>query len=99
MPGPAPARSASGSTRPPPRPLAVSFGTYYAADRRVPGKGLLKKIATKTGKADVHDPADFGMNGAFHPDSARHHGWKTVAALIATTKATAGDRPRGPGSC
>ncbi|MFI8191986.1 hypothetical protein ACIF8T_24895 [Streptomyces sp. NPDC085946] len=68
--------------------LAVSFSTHYAADRRVPGKGLLEKIATKTGKTNFYKLADFGMNGAFHPDSAWHHGWETVAALIATTKAT-----------
>jgi hypothetical protein len=28
------------------------------------------------------------MNGAFHLDAAWHHGWETVAALIAATKAT-----------
>lgn len=28
------------------------------------------------------------MNGAFHLDASWHHGWETVAALIATTKAT-----------
>ncbi|WP_329595884.1 hypothetical protein OG195_44765 (plasmid) [Streptomyces sp. NBC_01362] len=68
--------------------LAVSFGTHYAADRRVPGKGLLEKIATKTGKSSFYELADFGMNGAFHLDNSWHHGWETVAALIATTKAT-----------
>ncbi|MFD0229654.1 hypothetical protein ACWGPD_09540 [Streptomyces hirsutus] len=26
--------------------------------------------------------------GAFHLDSAWHHGWETVAAVVATTKAT-----------
>ncbi|WP_331719994.1 hypothetical protein [Streptomyces sp. NBC_00147] len=68
--------------------LAVSFGTHYAADRRVPGKGLLETIATKTGKGGFYRLADFGMNGAFQLDAAWHHGWETVAALIATTKAT-----------
>ncbi|GGY96979.1 hypothetical protein GCM10010300_46190 [Streptomyces olivaceoviridis] len=29
-----------------------------------------------------------GMNGAFHLDSAWHHGWEAVASLVATTKAT-----------
>ncbi|WP_438318787.1 hypothetical protein ACSHWO_34910 [Streptomyces sp. HUAS TT3] len=29
--------------------LAVSLGIHYAADRRVPGKGLLEKLADKTG--------------------------------------------------
>ncbi len=68
--------------------LAISFTTHYAADRRVPGKGLLEKIATKTGKGGFYKLADFGMNGAFHLDSAWHHGWETAAALVATTKAT-----------
>ncbi|MGA5564285.1 hypothetical protein ACPCUV_24410 [Streptomyces platensis] len=68
--------------------LAVSFGTHYAADRRVPGKGLLEKIATKTGKGSFYKLASHGMNGAFHLDSSWHHGWETVAALIAATKAT-----------
>ncbi|MGW5679042.1 hypothetical protein ACWEV4_28860 [Streptomyces sp. NPDC003860] len=68
--------------------LAVSFGTHYAADRRVPGKGLLETIATTTGKGGFYRLADFGMNGAFQLDAAWHHGWETVAALIATTKAT-----------
>ncbi|MFD5372771.1 hypothetical protein [Streptomyces sp. NPDC127103] len=68
--------------------LALSFGTHYAADRRVPGKGLLEKIATKTGKGGFYKLADFGINGAFQLDSAWHHGWETVAALVATTKAT-----------
>ena len=68
--------------------LAISFTTHYAADRRVPGKGLLEKIATKTGNGGFYKLADFGMNGAFHLDSAWHHGWETVAAVVATTKAT-----------
>ncbi|WEH43966.1 hypothetical protein [Streptomyces sp. AM 2-1-1] len=68
--------------------LALSFGTHYAADRRVPGDGLLEKIATKTGKGGFYQLASHGMNGAFQLDSAWHHGWETVAALIATTKAT-----------
>ncbi|APE26785.1 hypothetical protein [Streptomyces venezuelae] len=67
--------------------LAVSFGTHYAADRRVPGRGLVEKLATKTGKGGFYKLADFGMNGSFHLDSAWHHGWETVAALIATTGA------------
>ncbi|MGK5628552.1 hypothetical protein [Streptomyces sp. URMC 123] len=68
--------------------LALSFGTHYIADRRVPGKGLLEKLATKTGKGDFYHLADYGINGAFHLDSAWHHGWETLAALIATAKAT-----------
>ncbi|MGW7318298.1 hypothetical protein [Streptomyces sp. NPDC054865] len=68
--------------------LALSFGTHYAADRRTPGKGLLEKIATKTGKGGFHKLTSHGINGAFHLDSSWHHGWETAAALIATTKAT-----------
>ncbi|MFC8593080.1 hypothetical protein [Streptomyces atroolivaceus] len=68
--------------------LAVSFGTHYAADRRVPAKGLLEKIATRTGSGGFYQLASHGLNGAFQLDSAWHHGWETVAALIATTKAT-----------
>ncbi|MEU5599214.1 hypothetical protein [Streptomyces sp. NPDC020298] len=68
--------------------LAVSFGTHYAADRRVPGMGLLEKIATKTGKGGFYRLTDYGINGAFHLDGAWHHGWETLAALIATSKAT-----------
>ncbi|GGN46273.1 hypothetical protein [Streptomyces fuscichromogenes] len=68
--------------------LALSFGTHYAADRRVPGHGILEKLAAKRGKTDFYQLADFGMNGAFHLDSSWHHGWETLAALIATTKAT-----------
>ncbi|MFJ4966750.1 hypothetical protein ACIP6P_30585 [Streptomyces sp. NPDC088729] len=49
---------------------------------------LLEKIATKTGKGGFYQLASHGMNGAFQLDSAWHHGWETVAALIATTKAT-----------
>ncbi|MFE5550223.1 hypothetical protein ACFQ71_41765 [Streptomyces sp. NPDC056534] len=70
--------------------LAVSFSTHYAADRRVPAKGLLEKIATKTGRGGFYKLADFGMNGAFHLDSAWHHGWETFAAVIATI----GAKPR-----
>ncbi|WP_199552636.1 hypothetical protein [Streptomyces sp. N35] len=68
--------------------LAVSFGTHYAADRRVPGTGLLEQLATKTGKGGFYKLTSYGMNGAFHLDSAWHHGCETVAALIATTKAS-----------
>lgn len=68
--------------------LALSFGTHYIADRRVPGHGVLEKLADKTGKTSFYKLADFGMNGAFHLDSSWHHGWETVAALIATIKAT-----------
>ncbi|CAL9676748.1 hypothetical protein SUDANB105_07951 [Streptomyces sp. enrichment culture] len=50
---------------------------------------LLGRIATKTGKGGFYKLTDFGINGALHLDSAWHHGWETVAALVATTKATA----------
>ncbi|MBX4175568.1 hypothetical protein [Streptomyces geysiriensis] len=49
---------------------------------------VLEKLADKTGKTNLHKLASHGMNGAFHLDNAWHHGWETVAALIATTKAT-----------
>jgi hypothetical protein len=68
--------------------LALSFGTHYIADRRVPGHGLLEKLADKTGKTNFYRLASHGMNGAFHLDSSWHHGWETVAALITTSKAT-----------
>ncbi|MFI2241153.1 hypothetical protein [Streptomyces chrestomyceticus] len=68
--------------------LAVSFSTHYLADRRVPGTGVLEKLAAKTGNTMLYELADAGMNGAFHLDSSWHHGWETVAALIATSKAT-----------
>lgn len=68
--------------------LALSFGTHYVADRRVPGKGVLEKLAIRTGKTNFYKLADFGMNGALHLDGSWHHGWETLAALIATTKAT-----------
>ncbi|MEU9298472.1 hypothetical protein [Streptomyces sp. NPDC048266] len=47
---------------------ATVFTTHYAADRRVPGKGLLERIATKTAKGGFYKLADFSMNGAFHLD-------------------------------
>ncbi|MGY1584694.1 hypothetical protein [Streptomyces sp. MN13] len=50
---------------------------------------MLERIATKTGKGGFYKLADFGMNGALHLDSAWHHGWETVAALVAINKATA----------
>ncbi|MEU9413570.1 hypothetical protein AB0E08_48870 [Streptomyces sp. NPDC048281] len=68
--------------------LALSLGTHYAADRRPPGAGILEKLAAKIGKSDFYRPAGFGMNGAFHLDNSWHHGWETLAALIATTNAT-----------
>ncbi|WP_326695713.1 hypothetical protein [Streptomyces sp. NBC_01766] len=68
--------------------LAVSGITHYIADRRVPG-GVLETLATKTGKGSFYKLAAHGLNGAFHLDSSWHHGWETVAALIAATKATA----------
>ncbi|WP_318199204.1 hypothetical protein [Streptomyces sp. SCL15-4] len=68
--------------------LALSFGTHYIADRRVPGHGVLEKLASKTGKTNFYKLASHGMNGAFHLDNSWHHDWETVAALIATAKAT-----------
>ncbi|TXL84514.1 hypothetical protein [Streptomyces sp. IB2014 016-6] len=68
--------------------LALSFGTHCIADRRVPGHGVLEKLADKTGKTNFYKLASHGMNGAFHLDDSWHHGWETVAALVATSKAT-----------
>ncbi|MER5757724.1 hypothetical protein [Streptomyces sp. NPDC002082] len=68
--------------------LAVSFGTHYAADRRVPGKGLMENLATKTGTGGFYRLADFGINDAYALDQAWREGWETLAALLATTKAT-----------
>lgn len=68
--------------------LAVSGVTHYLADRRVPGRGVLEKLAAKTGNTRFYELADAGLNGAFHLDSSWHHGWETVAALIAATQAT-----------
>ncbi|MEW1724705.1 hypothetical protein [Streptomyces sp. NPDC093109] len=68
--------------------LALSGITHYIADRRVPG-GVLETLAEKTGKGALYRLADHGLNGAFHLDNSWHHGWETLAALIATTKATA----------
>ncbi|GGY12934.1 hypothetical protein GCM10010358_76630 [Streptomyces minutiscleroticus] len=48
--------------------LALSFGTHYIADRRVPGHGVLEKLADKTGKTNFYKLASHGMNGAFHLD-------------------------------
>lgn len=67
--------------------LALSFATHYVADRRVPD-GLLQKLADKSGKGTFFRLADRGINGAYCLDAAWHHGWETIAALIATTKAT-----------
>ncbi|MFF9392003.1 hypothetical protein [Streptomyces griseoluteus] len=55
--------------------LALSFGTHYIADRRVPGHGVLEKLADKTGKTNFYKLASHGMNGAFHLDNSWHHGW------------------------
>ncbi|WP_381805568.1 hypothetical protein [Streptomyces niveus] len=68
--------------------LAVSGITHYIADRRVPG-GVLETLAAKTGKTTFYKLADHGMNGAYALDQAWHEGWEAVAALIATTGATA----------
>ncbi|MEU2455886.1 hypothetical protein ABZ605_38080 [Streptomyces sp. NPDC012765] len=66
--------------------LAVSGLTHYAADRRVPG-GLLHRLATAAGKEPFYKMADHGINGAYLLDQAWHHGWETLAALIAAAGA------------
>jgi hypothetical protein len=47
-----------------------------------------EKLADKTGKTSFYKLASHGMNGAFRLDNSWHHGWETVAAFIATTRAT-----------
>ncbi|MGD9486309.1 hypothetical protein WDH52_24245 [Streptomyces sp. TRM70308] len=84
-PAPAPGHPAApgrrrGRARPVPR---------HALRRGPPAPGgLLEMLATKTGKGDIWRLADHGLNGASCIDSAWHHGWETLAVLVATTKAT-----------
>ncbi|WP_251021804.1 hypothetical protein [Streptomyces sp. ISL-98] len=52
-------------TRPPGAAAAALAVSHSIADRRVPGKGVLEKLADKTGKTSFYRLADFGMNGAF----------------------------------
>jgi hypothetical protein len=54
--------------------LALSIGTHYIADRRVPGHGVLEKLADKAGKTSFYTLAAHGMNGAFHLDQSWHQG-------------------------
>lgn len=65
--------------------LAVSGLTHYAADRRVPC-GLLQRLAETSGKGGFYRLADHGINGANKLDQAWHHGFETVAALIAAAE-------------
>ncbi|MFD9078259.1 hypothetical protein [Streptomyces erythrochromogenes] len=67
--------------------LAVSGATHFAADRRVP-QGLLQRLAEATGKKNFFNLADFGMNGRYCLDQSWHHSWETLAALLATVKAS-----------
>lgn len=68
--------------------LAISLGTHYIADRRVPGEGALELLAVKARKENFYRLASHGMNGAFHLDNSWHHGWETAAALVAATRPT-----------
>ena len=65
--------------------LAVSGATHYAADRRIPG-GLLERLAARSGKGRFYRLAAGGLCGSYLLDQAWHHGWETVAALIAASK-------------
>ncbi|MFB7763560.1 hypothetical protein [Streptomyces xiamenensis] len=65
----------------------LSFASHYAVDRRVPG-GLVETLAAKAGKKNFFRKADHGINGVYLMDRALHHGFETLAALIAITKAT-----------
>ncbi|WP_328923516.1 hypothetical protein OG429_01985 [Streptomyces sp. NBC_00190] len=49
---------------------------------------ILETLATTTGEGSFWHLADHGINGAYCLDSVWHHGWETIAALIATTQAT-----------
>ncbi|MFI9783240.1 transcriptional regulator [Kitasatospora sp. NPDC051984] len=75
--------------------LTVSAVTHYAADRREP----LRRLAEATGKGDFYalgadvvdtSTAEDGITGrhlgrgSYALDQAWHHGWETVAALIAS---------------
>ncbi|KOT79208.1 hypothetical protein ADK70_31520 [Streptomyces rimosus subsp. pseudoverticillatus] len=53
-----------------------------------PNLPILETLARHTGKGAFWDLADHGINGTFNLDSAWHHGWETVAALVATRQAT-----------
>jgi hypothetical protein len=65
--------------------LALSGVTHYIADRRVPN-GVLHRLAKATGKERFYKLADFGMNGAYALDQAWHHGFETLAAIVAAAK-------------
>jgi hypothetical protein len=65
--------------------LAISATTHYIADRRVPN-GVLQRLAAATGKTRFYKLADFGMNGSYCLDQAWHHGFETLAAIVAATK-------------
>ncbi|MFI1890400.1 hypothetical protein [Streptomyces jumonjinensis] len=67
--------------------LTISAATHYAADRRVP-EGLLESLAKATRKTRFYRMADYGMNGAYALDQAWHHGWETVAAVVAARVGT-----------
>lgn len=53
-----------------------------------PNLPTLEELADKTGKGNFFRLADYGLNGAYALDQAWHEGWETLAALLATTKAT-----------
>ncbi|WP_433894828.1 hypothetical protein [Streptomyces sp. CA-111067] len=65
--------------------LAISATTHYIADRRVPN-GVLERLAAATGKSRFYKLADFGMNGSYALDQAWHHGFETLAAIVAAAK-------------
>ncbi|MGR3939559.1 hypothetical protein LCH29_43095, partial [Streptomyces sp. BRA346] len=77
------------AVRPPPSGYRITPGYTHQRDHHHPEPKI--SVARKIGpdKLAFYRLADNGMNGAFHLDAAWHHGWETVAALIATAKATA----------
>jgi hypothetical protein len=65
--------------------LAISATTHYIADRRVPN-GVLERLAAATHNSRFYKLADFGMNGSYCLDQAWHHGFETLAAIVAAAK-------------
>lgn len=60
--------------------LAVSAGTHFVADLRVPLRWLAGRIGP--GKLSFYRLADHGLNGAYLLDQSWHIGWLFVAALL-----------------
>lgn len=81
-PGAAAARSLCRSSRTMPRTVGCQAAFWKRSPRRL-------------ARCNFWRLADYGLNGAYCIDSAWHHGWETLAALVATTEATT-RRPAAP---